>query len=209
VSSAKKRRDRLHWADYYRATVRRTPRDFLVRALTHIESHGKSRRARAAVEIGFGAGNETLELLRRGWQVVAIDQEAAASEFLSKRVPSRYRESLTLLTSPMEGLSLPRADLVIAGYSLPFCAPDAFARVWNTIRRSLAPGGHFAGQLFGDRDEWHRNRSMTFQSNREARSLTKGYRVEFFQETEEDGPMVDGEKHWHVFDLILEKPRSR
>jgi hypothetical protein len=109
----------------------------------------------------------------------------------------------------MQGLSLPKVDLIYASFSLPFCGPAEFPRLWATIRRALVPGGHFAGQLFGDRDEWAGKRPMSFHTIRQARALTKRYRVELFRETEEDGQAYDGPKHWHIFDLILEKPRSR
>ncbi len=107
----------------------------------------------------------------------------------------------------MEGLSLPKVDLVYASFSLPFCAPAEFPSLWATIRRALVPGGHFAGQLFGDRDEWAGKRPMTFHTIRQARALTTGYRVELFRETVEEGRSYEGPKHWHIFDLILEKPR--
>ncbi|HLM90560.1 MAG TPA: class I SAM-dependent methyltransferase [Thermoplasmata archaeon] len=158
--------------------------------------------------MGFGAGNDTLELLRRGWKVLAIDQQPAALEFLSRRVPSRLRGSLTLQASPMEGLTLPKADLIYGSFSLPFCAPKEFPALWATFRRSLVPGGHFAGQLFGDHDEWAGIRPMSFHSLRQVRALSRGYRVELLRETEEEGQSYEGPKHWHFFDLILEKPRS-
>jgi SAM-dependent methyltransferase len=107
----------------------------------------------------------------------------------------------------MEGLELPPADLIYASFSLPFCAPGKFPELWRSIRRALRPGGHFAGQLFGDQDEWHGNRSMNFHSLREIRTLMRGYRVELLRETVEEGQSFEGPKHWHFFDLILERSR--
>jgi tellurite methyltransferase len=158
------------------------------------------------VDIGCGAGTDSLELLRRGWSVDAVDKEPAALKFLSGRVTARQRKVLTLHPSSMEELTLPPADLIYASFSLPFCAPDAFPRLWATIRRSLRPGGHFAGQLFGDRDEWAKEGAMNFHSLRQIRALTRGYRVDMLRETEEEGMSFAGPKHWHFFDLILEKP---
>jgi tellurite methyltransferase len=195
------------WAAYYRGTASRPPRELLLRGLEHVEWEGRTRRRRRAVEIGFGAGNDALELLRRGWQVLATDREPEAAKFLARRVPARYRASLTVLIAPMEELAPPPADLVYASYSLPFCAPEAFGDLWARIRRSLVPGGHFVGQLFGDRDEWAGKGAMTFHTLREVRALTRGYRVELLRETEEDGRSFAGPKHWHFFDLVLEKPR--
>ena len=197
------------WPGYYRWTARRPPRELLLRILDHLDSEEKSRRKRTAVDLGFGAGTDTLELLRRGWSVLAIDAEPAAARFLARRVPRSRLGSLTVRTAPMEGLSLPRADLVYASFSLPFCDPVEFPRLWRSIRDALPPGGHFAGQLFGDRDAWAGRRRLSFHTAREVRTLTKGFRVELFRETEEEGQAYDGPKHWHFFELILEKARSR
>ena len=195
------------WRAYYRWTQNRPPRELLLRALDHIGWEGTSRRRRTAIDLGFGAGTDTLELLRRGWAVLAIDGQRVAAEFLRARVPSRLRPSLTTLVAPMEGLDLPPTDLVYASFSLPFCSPAKFPQLWRSVRRALRPGGHFAGQLFGDRDEYFGKRPMTFHTLREVRSLARGYKVELLRETEEEGRAFDGPKHWHFYDLILEKPR--
>lgn len=196
------------WTAFYRFTAKRPPRELLLRTLEHLDWEGRSRRRRDAIEIGFGAGTDTLELLRRGWRVLAIDGQEEAAEILARRVPPRQRGSLTTLVTPMEDLELPPADLIYASFSLPFCTPGCFPVVWRAIRTALRPGGHFAGQLFGDRDSWCGERPLTFHSLEAARRLTRGYTVELFRETSEEGRAFDGPKHWHYFDLILEKPRS-
>lgn len=43
--------------------------------------------------------------------------------------------------------ALPAADLVYAGYSLPYIHPDDFARVWGLIRSRLRPDAWFAGNF--------------------------------------------------------------
>ncbi len=197
------------WTAYYRWTARRPPRELLLRTLDHIEWEGRPRKGRTAVELGFGAGTDTLELLRRGWHVVAIDGQESAARFLSKRVPAGLRKRLTTRVAAMEDLDVPPADLVYASFSLPFCAPAEFPALWASIRRAVTPGGHFAGQLFGDRDEWCGRRPMTFHSARELRGLARGFRVELLRETVEEGRAFDGPKHWHFFDVIFEKARSR
>ena len=194
------------WAAYYRWTSKRPPRDLLLQVLNHVDWEGGRRRRRTAVDLGFGAGNDTLELLRRRWRVVAIDGEEAAARFLARRVPPRLRASLTTVVAPMEGLAVPPADLIYASFSLPFCAPDRFPSLWQSLRRAIRPGGHFAGQLFGDRDEWHGERPFSFQSLRQVRRLARGLKVELLRETVEDGMSFGGPKHWHYFDLILGKP---
>ncbi len=207
ASSGPKGPSPREWAAFYRFTASRPPRELLLRTLEHVEWEGKARRRRSAIEIGFGAGTDTLELLKRGWQVLAVDGQKEAAAFLARRVPPSSRKYLTTLVAPMEELELPPADLVYASFSLPFCSPACFPDLWKSIRRAVRPGGHFAGQLFGVHDSWYGERPLTFQTLSEVRRLTRGYRVELFRETSEDGRAFDGPKHWHYYDLILEKPR--
>ena len=197
------------WPAYYRWTSKRPPRDLLLQVLNHVDWEGKSRGPRKAVEIGFGAGNDTLELIRRGWHVLAVDAEVSAAEFLARRVPPRGRSRLTTLVAPMEGLRFPRTDLVYASFSLPFCDPDRFPELWTNLRRAVRPGGHIAVVLFGDRDEWRGKRRFSFHSRRQIAGLSRGWNTEMLRETVEEGRSFEGPKHWHFFELILEKPGSR
>jgi len=195
------------WEGFYRWTAHRPPRELLLQLLNHVAWEPRRRGRRTAVDLGCGAGTDSLELLRRGWNVLAIDGEPASSRFLSRRVPPKLRDSLTCLIAPMEGLVVPPADLVYASFSLPFCAPDRFPALWSSLRRAIRPGGHFAGQLFGVGDEWHESgRALSFHSARQVRELARGFEVELWRETVEEGMSYGGPKHWHYFDLILGKP---
>ena len=207
MPKAARRRPGGRWSAYYRRTSKRPPRETLVQVLGRIDSEQGSGPGRTAIELGFGAGTDTLELLRKGWTVLAIDREAEAARVLARRVPAAWRDRLTVVVAPMEEVRLPTADLVYAGFSLPFCPPDRFPVVWRNIRKAVRPGGHFAGQLFGDRDEWNRERSLTFHRRREVERLAYRWRVELLRETDEDGQTMEGPKRWHFFDLILEQRR--
>ena len=138
--------------------------------------------------------------------MLAIDRETDAARVLARRLPAAWSRRLTTVIVPMEEMRLPSADLVYASVSLPFCPPDRFPALWPTIRKAVRPGGHFAGQLFGDRDEWQGDPSMTFHSRRAVNRLVRGWKAELLRETDEDGQSSEGPKRWHFFDLILEKP---
>jgi len=53
--------------------------------------------------------------------------------------------------------------LISAQFALPFMPSGEFADVFTRLKAALAPGGIFAGQLFGVHDQWNTpGRPMTF-----------------------------------------------
>ncbi len=122
------------------------------RALDLFEAEG--RAGGEAVDLACGEGRDTLELLRRGWRVIAIEEHPRGFELLLPRVPSEQRGLLETRTGTFRTLELPATDLLNASFCLPFCAPADFPALWRTIVQAIRPGGRFAGQLFGDRDSW-------------------------------------------------------
>ena len=113
-------------------TQGRPPRANLTKALdifsAEIESALKQRRLLAA-DLGAGAGNETIHLVKNGWDVVAIDVEPYAIETIQKRVQalrnSTERQShgtVHLRHTTMQKMALDRRafDLINASLSLPF-----------------------------------------------------------------------------------------
>ena len=191
------------WTGYYDGQGDREPRDLLLQALRSFEAEG---RVGVAVDLGAGQGFETAELLRRGWEVLAIDEQEEGIRRLRERVPDEHADRLRTLVSPMQVPELPRADLVHASFSLPFCPPQAFPDLWERIRSALTPGGRIVGELFGDRDSWASDPDMTFHDASAARARFDGLELESFVEEEEDGEAFSGPKHWHVFHVIARRP---
>ena len=189
------------WAEFYDAVAERPPHDTVVEALDQFDREG---RRGFAVDLGCGDGRETVELVRRGWRVLAIDAEPEAIARLRARPGLADVETAV---ARFEDATWPDVDLVNAGFSLPFCPPEHFGAVWARIAASIRPGGRFSGQLFGDRDEWAGEREMTFMTRAEAESLLAGFELERFDEVEADGQTALGEpKHWHVFHVVARRP---
>ena len=193
------------WTRYY-AAAGEAPRQTLLQALELIQAEGKVPAT--AVDLGCGAGRDTLELLRRGWRVVAVDAEAEAIErLLAHPEASRRGDALETVVARFDEAVWPEALLVSSSFSLPFCLPDEFGRVWRKVRASLVPGGRFCGQLFGNRDEWAAESGMTFLSRHEVEALLAGLDVERLDETEHDGQTALGKpKRWHLFHVIARRP---
>ncbi len=157
-----------------------------------------------AVDIGAGTGRDTLELLRRGWRVVAIDGESEATDRIAALAGGNAGR-LEAMTGRYESTLWPECDLLNASYSLPFCRAEEFSAVWARIVGSIVPGGRFAGQFFGPRDDWART-GLLVKSREEVERLLEPFEVESLQELDGEGPTTVGKsKHWHVFHVVARK----
>jgi SAM-dependent methyltransferase len=162
---------------------------------------------RFAVDLGCGAGRDTFELLRRGWQVLAVDNHVSALAFVRSNVPLKHRTRLKTRLSSFETVRLPTCDLINGSYSLPFCRPECFDAFWRRVLASLRSGGRLAGHLFGIHDEWASSTDMTFHTALQVKILLSEMETEFLEEKEWKGTTASGKrKHWHVFSIVARKP---
>jgi SAM-dependent methyltransferase len=183
------------------------PRETLLLALERYTAEANGESEPLAVDLGCGTGRDSLELLRRGWRVLAVDVHPEALKRLrSKAATLQLAARLETLQSSFETASWPTARLLNSSFALPFCTPDRFDDLWRRIVSSLEGGGRFSGQLFGDRDEWADNRELTFHTRTEVEALLDGFDLERFDEVENDGQTALGEaKHWHLFHIVARR----
>ena len=192
------------WTAFYDAQTGRDPRPTLRRAL---EFRGAAPGF--ALDLGAGEGSDTRFLLQRGWRVHAIDGADGAADRIRSNVPAALRAKLTVDQRVFEDIvELPPADLVYAGFALPFCSPAAFPVLWEAIRDAMSPSGWFAGQLFGPHDTWAGRADMNFHDRAEVGQLLDGLHTVDLIEEDREGAMVGGTKHWHVFHVIARAPVS-
>ena len=159
-----------------------------------------------AVELGCGAGRDTVSLIKNGWNVLAIDKEdveARITTKLSKKEQKRFKFS----KQKFEGIKLEKNNLVVANFSLPFCNKNNFKELWNKIDESILKDGYFVGNFFGNNDEWkNKNEEMTFLTKKQVLELFKNYEIIDFKEVEKDALTGLGNmKHWHIFNIIAKK----
>ncbi|NJK76199.1 MAG: class I SAM-dependent methyltransferase [Richelia sp. CSU_2_1] len=197
--------DGQNWANYYQAVEGRPPRETLLKALEIFDATGAIERPKFAVDLGCGEGRDTVELLRRGWRVLAVDGEQKAFDRLFDRPIDRDLLETQLMR--FENLSLPPAiDLINASFCLPFCPPADFPNLWETIVKSLNPGGIFCGHLFGDRDSWTVYPDRSHHTRAQVEKLLEPFTIELLNEEEHPGVTAIGEeKYWHIFHIVARK----
>jgi SAM-dependent methyltransferase len=197
--------DGQNWVTYYQAVEGRPPRETLLKALDIFDTTGSIDRPRFAADLGCGDGRDTVELLRRGWRVLAVDGEQKAFDRLLDRPIDRDLLQTQLMR--FENLSLPPAiDLINASFCLPFCPPADFHHLWQTIVESLNPGGFFCGHLFGDRDSWTMYPDRSHHTREQVEALLQPFDIEWLEEEEHPGKTAIGEeKYWHLFHIVARK----
>ena len=184
---------------YLDAVKGRPPRDTLLLALDRAVEPG------FAVDLGCGAGRDTVELLRRGWRVLAIDSEPEAIRRLEAREDLENRDNLTTLCARMEDARWEAADLVNASFALPFVPPERFPPFWQRLIDSIREGGRFAGQLLGPNDEWA-GTGLTIVTRGALDAFFAAFEFEWLDEEDADGSVPGGgKKHWHIFHIVARK----
>jgi tellurite methyltransferase len=192
------------WAAYYEKLRDRPPRRTLITAL---DRFGAPPPDGLAIDLGCGDGRDIVEMLRRGWRVIAVDAEPEALRQLAARnLPGAER--ITPIVARLEETPLPiGVHLVNSSFAMPLCEPAAFHDLWVRIRETLPAGGRFSGQWYGPRDGWVGRPGMTFVSREDALRMLDGFELEMFEEEETDGVTPRGSAHhWHIFHIVARKP---
>lgn len=159
-----------------------------------------------AVELGCGAGRDTVYLIRNGWNVLAIDRKDVETRIVSKLLVEEL-EQFEFFKQRFEDIELENSNLVVANFSLPFCNKNDFKKLWAKINHSVLKDGYFVGNFLGDKDEWKiAKEKMTFLTKDQVMELFRDFEIVEFKEVEKDGLTGLGKmKHWHIFNVIAKK----
>ncbi len=190
-------------------------RENLTRALKLTDKRFSRIDEKVAVDLGAGAGNETLHLMKLGWKVIAVDSNAYAIRTIEERAKDVEMGDVDARHESMQVTKLEpnSVDLINASFSLPFLPPKDFEAVWRKSIDALKPRGVFTGHFFGPEHAWNERSNMTFLSVNEIfDSFVEDYPLELrylLNEKAEVKLGVGGTAFFHTITIIVEKTSNR
>jgi len=193
--------ERVDWPEFIRRTLNIPPRRMVVKALDYFGDF-----TGFAVELGCGSGIDTIKLVECGWKVYAVDSLSDGFENIMAKLPGDKKDYVECVQAVFEDMDIPEADLVYSSFSIPFCRPESFESFWGKIVGAIKPGGRFAGNLFGEKDEWSQMPGVTFVTRDQIDELFRDFEIEYLREQHQEGQSVLTEtKMWHLFEIVARK----
>ena len=186
---------------YYENTENALPHP-MVKKFMNMNSNPKY-----TIDLGCGAGRDTIYLIKNGWKVLSIDKENT-SEIISSKLNNEELEKFNFECQDFENIKLEKNNLLVANFSIPFCNKDYFDEFWKKIANSILKKWILCWKLFGLNDSWAKIiEQMVFLSKEQVLELFKNsFDIIEFNEVEKDGKTGLGKmKHWHIYNVIAKK----
>ena len=126
---------------FYENTKNAMPHDNIKR---FIEIENKKGNV---IDLGCGAGRDTVFLIKNDWNVTAIDREDTKS-IIESKLNTEELEKFRFICQDFENIKLNKSDLIVSNFSIPFCNKNYFNEFWNKIVDSINKGRIFCWKLF-------------------------------------------------------------
>ena len=161
----------------------------------------KNLKEKNAIDLGCGAGNDTMLLLEKGFNVTAIDSEPQVKEIVLKR--AQNEQNLNVVTGDFSKVQLQKADLINANFSLFFVRKDFDSFIKNVLQ-SINKNGYFVGNFLGKEDDWKKSKT-TVEKDELFNYFSKFKILYFSEEKYYKDVLTKKNKFWHVYNIIAKK----
>ena len=154
-----------------------------------------------AIDIGCGAGNDTIHLLNNGFKVTAIDNEPQVKELLQNRITDD--KNLEIIIDDFSKVQLHKADLIFANFSLFFVKKDFNLFLENVIK-SINKKGFFVGNFLGPEDDWKNSKAIV--EKEELLNYFSDFKIMYFSEEKYyKDTITKKNKYWHVYTIMAQR----
>lgn len=193
--------EKVDWAALNAHAAGRPARRLVSKAIT---AAGGSRRPGTVLDLGAGAGADSLQFARQGWTVHAYDSD----DTLAARLVENERMTGSvqfhhgdIATVP----AFPSAQIVYSTYTLGLLGPTALPGVWRKLVEALPRGGVMAVDFFGTNDSWAERPDVATLPLEQIDAMFRGFQVIDRSIRDEDGRFLADKKHWHVITTLARK----
>lgn len=119
--------------EYYKNTENALPHPMVKKIMSMSIKPGK------AIDLGCGAGRDTIYLIKKGWNVLFIDKEDT-KEIIFSKLNDEERKRFDFKCQSFENIELVNNNLLVANFSIPFCNKNYFEEFWKKISNSISSG---------------------------------------------------------------------
>lgn len=184
----------MDWKKYQKNTFRDEPSELTKYVVENLEF-------KTAIDLGCGSGNDTVYMVKNGKKVLAIDK-FLKEPYILHRLTKSQRENVIFDHASLEEVDLPKTDLILSIFALPFCKIDTFSNLWNRIKKSLEPNGIIVANMFGKGNHYKDDEVIKLTKN-EVLYYLKDFEILKWEEKEFDRKLDN--THWHFYNFIARK----
>ncbi|MEK7607304.1 MAG: class I SAM-dependent methyltransferase [Patescibacteria group bacterium] len=160
--------------------------------------------------LDLGCGNNNFDIINfaeRGFLIDAVDKDLSNISFIKKQKNKNINAILGLME---EFKPKPNEySLIIVNNSLPFVSSkEKVKEIINNLSNALVANGFIYLTLFGQKDEWNKDRSMSFFTQEEGLNLLDnlGLRRYFISTEEGYGKTIKGGmKYWQIHKFLYRR----
>ncbi len=137
----------IGWKEYYKKAISDKPsyilKDFFDKGFD------KQINEKNAIDLGCGCGNDMVYLLKNNYSVIGVDKEQMVVELIKSRITEK--EKVDFIINDFSKIELPKTNLIVSNFSIPFCQPVFFEKFCKEFTNSINLGGYFCRKLFWTR----------------------------------------------------------
>lgn len=193
--------EKVDWATLNAHAAGRPARRLVSKA---ISAAGGDRQRGVVLDLGAGAGADSLQFARHGWTVHAYD----ADDTLAARLVENERMSGNVVFHHgdlTEVPSFPDARIIYSTYTLSLLGPEGVASIWPKLVAALPRGGVMAVDFFGTNDTWAERSDVATYDLPQIDDMFRGFHIIDRSVRDEDGRFLADRKHWHVITTLARK----